>query len=625
MQLNIATVLPSCLNPTVFALASSKMKTIFCWFLLQLARRGHKPVPSSDARATADKIGAFDYLECSAKENKGLHEVFHTATRAAMCKSKGKRRGSFLKSILGGGAAEDPEKAKLKEEALAAKAKAKEEAAAEKARVKQIQTEEKAEKARVKAAATAAAQAESARAKAIATADKQEKVAWKQRYAAASPSEKARMKADADDKEWLKTATPLQIKLHRREKAADAAAAAAAAAAREAFMSGAPVAPPSPSPSAPVFVESAYETLATTMQQKRPCPYVSSKGSCNRMFVAGAHITFCKMHTCTKVGCNAKKTSRDEFCPRHADGGGGGGGDEEGDEHDYDLTGDSVIDPAAMAAFAEDDVRVSKYVAPEIRLGKPEQSALGLEDLMGINHMIGKIMMMKEKAIMKEYAGNGSAEDQDNLKHVLAGTLKMKGDGRADWGRSKGQSVTLDALLATEQAKTAHLELHHVLALRLYTTSSYSRVNDPLRENPLPKQHPFAATAMFIRDGIRKLRAVDAKSGATDTKVFWRGMKNLSLSQNFGKEGGAEFACMSTTSDIKIATERFAEGSNPLIFKYVTDTFMDRGADISFLSVYPEEKEVLYPPLTYLKPVSVKKQKINGRWFIVAEVTPRLA
>lgn len=594
----------------------------------------------------ADKTGAFDFLECSAKKNEGVHEVFHTATKAAM--SKPKRRGSFFKSITsklggGGGAAADPEKAKLKEEALAIKAKAKEEAEAEKARVKQIQTEEKAEKARVKAVATAAAQAESARLKAIATADKQEKVAWKQRYAGASPEEKVRMKAEAAEKEWMKTATPLEIKMHQKKKAEaeaqrqlQAKADAAATAMRDAILAGedpsqylAPdVAPPAPSPSAPVVVESAYETLAATMQQKRPCPYASSKGSCNRMFVAGAHVTFCKMHTCTKVGCNAKKTSKDEFCPQHVDGGagnGGGGGDEEGDEHDYDLTGDSIIDPAEMAAFAEDGVRVSKYVAPEIRLGKPEQSALGLEDLMGINHLIGKLMTMKEKAIMKEFAGNGSAEDQDNLKHVLAGTLKMKGDGRADWGRSKGQSVTLEALLATEQAKTAHLELHHVLALRLYTTSSYGRVNDPLREDPLPKQHPFAATAMFIRDGIRKLRAVDAKSGATDTKVFWRGMKNLSLSKKFGEEGGAEFACMSTTSEIKIATERFAEGSNPLIFKYVTDTFMDRGADISFLSVYPEEKEVLYPPLTYLKPVSVKKQKINGRWFTVAEVTPRLA
>lgn len=40
----------------------------------------------------------------------------------------------------------------------------------------------------------------------------------------------------------------------------------------------------------------------------------------------------------------------------------------------------------------------------------------------------------------------------------------------------------------------------------------------------------------------------------------------------------------------------------------------------AFLSVYPEEKEVLYPPLTYLKPMKVKKQSIKGKWVIVAEV-----
>lgn len=39
----------------------------------------------------------------------------------------------------------------------------------------------------------------------------------------------------------------------------------------------------------------------------------------------------------------------------------------------------------------------------------------------------------------------------------------------------------------------------------------------------------------------------------------------------------------------------------------------------AFLSVYPEEKEVLYPPLTYLKPMKVKKQSIKGKWVIVAE------
>ena len=30
----------------------------------------------------------------------------------------------------------------------------------------------------------------------------------------------------------------------------------------------------------------------------------------------------------------------------------------------------------------------------------------------------------------------------------------------------------------------AKLKLHHVLALRIYTSSSYSKINDPLRKTP---------------------------------------------------------------------------------------------------------------------------------------------
>ena len=65
-------------------------------FLDDLKTKGQKPVPRTDAQATADKIGAFDYLECSAKESTGVQEVFQTATRAAMSKSKGKKKGCML-------------------------------------------------------------------------------------------------------------------------------------------------------------------------------------------------------------------------------------------------------------------------------------------------------------------------------------------------------------------------------------------------------------------------------------------------------------------------------------------------------------------------------------------------
>ena len=53
--------------------------------------------------------------------------------------------------------------------------------------------------------------------------------------------------------------------------------------------------------------------------------------------------------------------------------------------------------------------------------------------------------------------------------------------------------------------------------------------------------------------------------------------------------------------------------------------FMTCGVDIAFLSVYPEEKEVLYPPLTYLQPVSVKRKRVGSRVMVVVEVKPILA
>lgn len=515
------------------------------------------------------------------------------------------RKGSFLKGItskLGGGT----EKAKAKKEVLAAKAKLKEEAEAEKAKLKKE------------------AEAEKSRKKIIAAADKQEKTAWKQRYASASPEEKARMKEKAAEKEWLKTATPLEIKAREQQKAAAEAqrlllekADAAAAAARDAILSGADSTGPAATTPSP------YEDtviLPPPSGQKRPCSYESAKGSCSRKFSEAPGVKFCKLHRCTYPGCNAKKSSSDDFCSKHIY----GEVDEEDDyANDYDLTGDSVVNVAEMKAFADDPLRVSKFVAPEIRLGAPVIAAHGLAELMGVSTTLqGKMIMLKEKAIIAEFNKYGKPEDKDNLKHVLAGTY------REDWGRSDALSVSLEALLETAEAKAAHLERHHILALRLYTTSSYKCINEPLRRNPPPKQHPFAATTLFIQDGIKKLRAINTGSGgAVETKVFWRGMKDLSLPTSFEKEGGAEFACMSTSADFDIAV-KFAEvekSASPLIFKYVTTSFMNRGADISFLSVYPEEKEVLYPPLTYLEPVKVKKQNIKGNWFIVAEVKPTMS
>ena len=50
----------------------------------ELAKMKQAPVKAEEGRAVAEKVGAFAYLECSAKSKEGVREVFETATRAAL-------------------------------------------------------------------------------------------------------------------------------------------------------------------------------------------------------------------------------------------------------------------------------------------------------------------------------------------------------------------------------------------------------------------------------------------------------------------------------------------------------------------------------------------------------------
>lgn len=53
--------------------------------LAQVANR-HTTIQGEEVRK---KIGAYKYLECSAKTNEGVREVFEHATRAALLQRKG--------------------------------------------------------------------------------------------------------------------------------------------------------------------------------------------------------------------------------------------------------------------------------------------------------------------------------------------------------------------------------------------------------------------------------------------------------------------------------------------------------------------------------------------------------
>jgi len=63
----------------------------------ELSKMKQQPVALEEGKSMSEKIGAYAYLECSAKTKEGVRDVFETATRAALSI---KRKARKLKCIL---------------------------------------------------------------------------------------------------------------------------------------------------------------------------------------------------------------------------------------------------------------------------------------------------------------------------------------------------------------------------------------------------------------------------------------------------------------------------------------------------------------------------------------------
>jgi Ca2+-binding EF-hand superfamily protein len=154
----------------------------------------------------------------------------------------------------------------------------------------------------------------------------------------------------------------------------------------------------------------------------------------------------------------------------------------------------------------------------------------------------------------------------------------------------------------------AGLFIYEVLILRLYTSSTYRLFNTPMRSlftsDGQKLRHPLRFTIYVLTEGIKKLRAVEAKcnpEGFNKSQELWRGMKDMKLDEIFESVGGTEMAVMSTTSNKDVAL-KYASSESALVFKYKT-VGLTRGVKIQFLSLYPKEVEYVYPPLTFLSVV----------------------
>jgi hypothetical protein len=229
--------------------------------------------------------------------------------------------------------------------------------------------------------------------------------------------------------------------------------------------------------------------------------------------------------------------------------------------------------------------------------------------------------------IISEFEKSGTQSDQQIINGLLNGSYCNPGEPGVP---KPPPLLSLAKLMVTEpleRLKKHGLQSHHVLAIRTYTTSCYMSINGPMRKKPhVQLPHPFAATMYYITTGLKILRAAQGEDeDASREQCFYRGLTDMQVSDDFRKMGGTEMSCMSTTDDINVAAG-FAGGAAPLIFKYLSNDFMSSGARLwdNGISVYPNEKEVMYPPLTYLScpTAGLTEIKINGRMYPVVEVRP---
>lgn len=296
---------------------------------------------------------------------------------------------------------------------------------------------------------------------------------------------------------------------------------------------------------------------------------------------------------------------------------------------------------SAAADGARAGVRFAAKVA-EMVMGQPEFAALGLDHFMCVpTSAVPPSVDEGVAAIVQEIETHGTAEDKECLHYVLheaAGSSDRlfansphprdcDAHGvRADRRRpSDGAPMRFDDFVAHREAQRGNLHAPHVLALRLYTTAAFVSINTPLRKlsaagNQCAEPHPFPNVVRFMRDAIRQLRSNYAPERGTQRTVqyLYRGLKDLRPSDDFMERGGSELGPMSTTTSLEVAL-RYATSATPVIVRLKIANFMQRGADISFCSAYPAEKEVVYPPQTFILPE--RRNVIEGVTIVDAQVT----
>jgi len=169
----------------------------------------------------------------------------------------------------------------------------------------------------------------------------------------------------------------------------------------------------------------------------------------------------------------------------------------------------------------------------------------------------------------------------------------------------------------------------YVLALRMYTSVFYKRLNQPFYMQPDKKTYyndkipipihergyRFPVTLFLICKALSRATAEDygptrtrhrsmASVASDTTPPLYRGVRSTKATKGFLEDGGTHVGPFSTTSNLAVAVKYALEPGqkDALLLQIIQDDFANRGVNLKYLSCFATEEEYLYPPLTLLEP-----------------------
>ena len=268
---------------------------------------------------------------------------------------------------------------------------------------------------------------------------------------------------------------------------------------------------------------------------------------------------------------------------------------------------------------------------PEFMFGSPTDFLQGLSGLMG-----GSALTRSMEMEFRENDGGRWFGEYDYIVHRQAeedvdahggklfqttrihhGKISLTGE-RIVRDRGHG-GMGLTDFHAHPNSIRAGLSLAEVAALRLYSGPAFAPINAALRSRTIRE---WATTIACCYSGVLKLSLLSKparvyRGVCENDHVLPRAF--LSADDEFA--GGIELAFMSTTRSPAVALD-YSGGAAATGTLFAIDfDLTSRGASIGFLSQYPHEEELLFPPFTGLSCSDVSARGVKKLALISVQVS----